>query len=138
MLKLKEAVSKTDKTLRLMRCFEECTDSFSNNKPFPLAVCYQRSKLYLKLDDANSGNTPTSSTNSTNQTSSQESNVYLFDAPIDDLATFVAILNNFEYLNSNNVIDKHNIEYLVTNSAIRINSLGKWSLITKLKVYICL
>jgi hypothetical protein len=136
MLKRKEAIARTDKTLRLMRCFEECTESLSNNKPFPQPVCYQRSKIYYKLEQSSlSSASPAAVASSSSAASNQESNVYFFDAPIDDLDTFSNILNNFEYLNSDHVYDKHNIDYLVSNSSIRVNNLGKWILVTKLKVY---
>ena len=151
----KEAVSRINKTLRLMRCFEECTEALAKNKPLPLPLCYERAEVYLKLDEqlvsssigggasglggggVGSGalHPTTSSTSAAISSTSQlDSNVYLFDAPIDDLAAYLNMLNNFEYLNSNHVIDKNVIDYLVTNSAIRVNSLGKWILVTKLKV----
>ena len=119
MLKRKESVAKTDKILRYMRCFEELTDAFVNTKQIPLPVCYQRSKIYFKIDDF----------------TTHDSNVYLFDAPIDDSESYYNALNNFEYLNSDHVIYKNLVEYLVSNSCTRVNSLGRWILITKIKVF---
>lgn len=120
MLKRKESVLKTDKTLRYMRCFEELTNAFVKTEPIPLPVCFQRSKIYFKIDDFTTVN--------------HDSNIYLFDSPIDDSDIYFNSLNNFEYLNSNHVLDKNNIEYLVSNSCTRINNLGRWILITKIKV----
>ncbi|CAF0837663.1 unnamed protein product [Brachionus calyciflorus] len=140
MIKRKDAINKTDKTLRLIRAFEECIESLtSNNKPFPLAICYQRSKIYFKLDQQSTNTTTTTTTSG--QSSSQntyrnfyhDSNIYLFDAPLDEQQILNDTLNNFEYLNSQNVIDINNIDYLVSNNSIRINNLGKWILITKIK-----
>ena len=118
MLKRREVITRADKTLRFMRCFEECIDALSKTKKMPLSVCYQRAKIYFKCDD----------------TGTQDSNIYLFNYPIDDKATYFNILNNFEYLNSDQVLDKNVIEYLVSNSCTRINNLGRWILITKIKV----
>lgn len=150
--KRREAVSRIDKTLRLMRCFEECTASLaqstaSDKRPLPLAVCYQRAEVYLKLDEmikssssaAAAGSAVTTTTASTaaaaaTVSATSDSNVYLFDAPIDDVGVYFNTLNNYEYLNSSHVVDKHFVEYVVTNSAIRVNTLGKWILVTKLKV----
>jgi hypothetical protein len=139
MIKRKDAISRTDKTLRLMRCLEEIIDSFSSVKLAPKGICFQRSKVYYKLLSQN----PNSS--STNQSQlpsslvahhhhSQESNVYLFDSPVENSDIYFSILNNFEYLNSDHVIDRNMIEYLVTNSCVRINNMGKWILVTKIKV----
>jgi len=70
-LKRREALSKTDKILRFMRCFEECIQSLTSNrqKSFPLPVSYQRSKIYFKIDE-----TVTVSSSSSSP-SSQESNM---------------------------------------------------------------
>jgi hypothetical protein len=122
MLKRRETINKTDKTLRFMRCFEECVQSLTNNKQFPLAASYQRSKVYFKLEDSSP--------------STHDSNIYLFDTPINENEAYFNTLNNFEYLNSDHAIDKHIIEYIVTNGCIRINNLGKWVLVTKIKVFI--
>ena len=118
MLKRKDMICKTDKTLRFMRCFEECVESLTNSTPIPSPMCFQRSKVYLRLDEQGTF----------------ESNIYLFDTLVEDTETYFSILNNFEYFNSDHVIDKTVVEYLVTNSCTRINSLGRWILITKIKV----
>lgn len=69
-LKRREALSKTDKILRFMRCFEECIQSLTSNrqKSFPLPVSFHRSKIYFKIDDAafSSSLTSSSSTQDTN------------------------------------------------------------------------
>jgi hypothetical protein len=122
MLKRKEAVAKTDKTLRYMRCFEEVADAFVKSKPIPLPVCYQRSKTYFKIDDTS------------REMISHDSNIYLYETPIDDSETYFNMLNNYEFLNSDHVIDKNVVDYLVSNSCTRINELGRWILITKIKV----
>jgi hypothetical protein len=118
MFKRRDAISKTDKILRFMRCFEECIQSLTSNrqKSFPLAVSYQRSKIYFKIDDAN--NASSSSTSS-----SQDTNIYLFDIPLENAYDYFSILNNFEYLNSDHVIDKNTIEYFVSNGCIRVNDM---------------
>lgn len=131
MIKRKDAVNKTDKTLRLIRAFEECVECLASNKPFPKSVSYQRSKIYYKIDESCIN---AQSSSSTSNTSNHDTNIYLFDTPIDDQETYSNTLNNFEYFNSDHVIDIHNIEYLVSNSSIRINNLGKWILITKIKI----
>ena len=114
MLKRREAILKTDKILRFMRCFEECIQSLNSNnrqQSFPLAICFQRSKIYFKLEDLSTS------------LSNHDTNIYLFDLPIDSTDGYFSILNNFEYLNSNHVIDKTTIEYLVSNGCIRINEM---------------
>ena len=123
MIKRREAIARADRTLRFMRCFEELCEAFAKTKPLPIASLFQRSKIYYKLD----------------QTAQFiETNIYLFDSPIDSMAEYSAILNNFEYLNSDNVIDGTTVEYIASNSCVRINSIGKWILITKIKVTIIL
>ncbi len=122
MFKRKEATNRTERTLRFMRCFEECIEALAKSKQLPLPICYQRSKIYYKLDNA----------------INQEPNVYLFEYPVEDINVYFNYLNNFEYLNSNNVLDKNTIEYLVSNSCVRVNNIGKWILITKIKVSIFL
>ncbi len=137
MIKRKDAISKTDKTLRLMRCLEEIIDSFSAVKQMPKPLCFQRSKVYYKLlinQNNTSSNQSQLPTSLVAHHHNQESNIYLFDSPVDNTETYFSILNNFEYLNSDHVIDRNMIEYLVTNSCVRINNMGKWILVTKIKV----
>jgi hypothetical protein len=152
MIKRKDAISRTEKTLRLMRCLEEIIDSFSASKPFPKAACFQRSKVYYKLASSSPSSSHLLSVNSNSnpqlsaatsaltlhhhhhQHHQQDSNIYLFDSPIDNNESYFNILNSFEYISSDHVIDKNVIDYFVTNSCIRINQLGKWVLITKIKV----
>lgn len=119
MSKKREAVVKTDRTLRLIRCFEESVNAFVNGQNLPLALCYHRSKVYYKLDESFISSDP---------------NVYLFDSPVSTSEDYQAILNNFEYLNSDHVIDRHVVEYLVSNGCTKINSFGRWILITRVKV----
>jgi hypothetical protein len=47
----------------------------------------------------------------------------LFDKPLESALDYFSILNNFEYLNSDHVIDKNTIEYFVSNGCIRINEM---------------
>ena len=178
----KEAIARTDTSLRLLRCFEHVVRSFMHTRPLPLALLYYRAKVYYKLADvASTGGSPsflkTTTTTTTpksmattltqtslptataaaagvastttiaagpeHTTSSStiaslsmghhESNIYLFDAPIDDPLVYSRTLNNFEYLNSDLVLDKHVVKYLVSNSCMRITPLGKWILITKIR-----
>ena len=119
MHKRRETTAKIDKTLRLMRCFEESIEAFAQTKAVPLPLCYQRSKVYYRLDTADSN---------------QDSNIYLFDKPCPDQDTYFSYLNNFEYLNSNHVLDRNIIEYIVSNNCTRINDIGRWILVTKIKV----
>ena len=134
MIKRKDAISRTDKTLRLMRCLEEIIESFSSVKPVPKPTCFQRSKVYYKLltntniNSTNQSQLPTSLVS--HHHNQQESNIYLFDSPVDNSDTYFSTLNNFEYLNSDHVIDRNMIEYFVTNSCVRINNMGKWILVT--------
>jgi hypothetical protein len=135
MLKRKDAIIKTDKTLRLMRCFEECVYSLvDGSKRLPQPVAFQRSKVYLKLEAGSSNITANLVNVNLNATSTSESNIYLFDQPVEDSQAYIETLNNFEYLNSDSVHDRTSIEYLVSNSVIRVNSLGVWILIAKIKV----
>lgn len=140
-IKRKESAFRIDKTLSLVRCFEECTEALANNKPLPIFIFYQQEEVYLKVDGlrVKRANTttvinPTTSSSSTASSGQQDSNLYFFEAPVDDTNVYLNTLNNFEYLNSNRVVDKNMIEYVVTNSAIRINTIGKWILVTKIKV----
>lgn len=136
MNKRKNAINKTEKSLKIMRAFEECTECLASNKPFPKPIGYYRAKIYYKLDESCINlNSPLNSSSAINSQFNYESSIYLFDCPVDDQATYDAIINNFEYLNSDRVLDKHSIDYLVSNSVIRINTLGKWILITKIKVF---
>ena len=152
MIKRKDAIARTDKTLRLMRCLENIIESFSHSKAFPIAACFQRSKVYYKLvhlsasnvskvvgtqllveSSGSSGGVVSSTSSNSFLHQHQDTNIYLFDSPIDSLESYFNILNNFEYLNSDHVLDRNMIEYFVTYSCVRINSLGKWMLITKIK-----
>lgn len=119
MLKRRETSSKIDKTIRFMRCFEETINSLIKTEPIPLSLCYQRSKVYFKIEAA---------------PANQDSNIYLFDSPCPDLDTYYNYLNNFEYLNSDHVLDRNVIEYLVSNNCTRINNIGRWILVTKIKI----
>lgn len=116
-----EASSKIERKVNLIRCFEDCVDSFTSSNSIPLAICYQPSKIYCKLD-----------INSNNH--SQDNNIYLFEKPCEDISTYYSYLNNFTYLNSEYVINFELIDYLVTNSCIRINTIGRWILVTKIKL----
>lgn len=132
----KNSTTKIEKTLKFMRTFEECTECLTSNKPFPRALGYYRTKIYYKLDQSCiNSNSPMNSSSAIISQFNYESSVYLFDCPVDDQTTYDAIINNFEYLNSDRVIDKHSIDYLISNSVIRINSMGKWILITKIKIF---
>lgn len=133
----KNSVSnKTEKTLKFMRAFEECSECLASNKPFPKPLGYYRAKIYYKLDESCiASNSPMNSSSAFNNQFNYESSIYLFDCPLDDQTTYDAVINNFEYLNSDRVLDKHSIEYFVSNSVVRINNLGKWILITKIKLY---
>lgn len=117
MIKRRDVISKIDRTLRFIRGFEECIECMAQTKAVPLPLCYQRSKSYYKFEE----------------TTSQDSNIYLFNSPCADMNAYFNFLNNFEYLNSDHVLDKNIIEYLVSNNCTRINSLGKWILVTKIK-----
>jgi hypothetical protein len=140
MLKQKDAIVKTDKTLRFMRCFAECVKSLvgtvpaSRPLPFPQSVAFHRSKTYLKLEPTGMPNANLVNVN-LNATSTSESNIYLFEQPAEDAQAYLNTLDNFEYLNSERVLDRTSIEYLVSNSVVRVNSLGVWILIIKIKVY---
>jgi len=118
MLKRRDATSKIDKTQRFMRCFEDTIKSLNHNKPLPLPLCYQRAKTYFKIEPS---------------TANQDTNIYLFDSPCEDLKTYYNYINNFEYLNSNHVLDRNIVEYLVSNNCTRINNIGRWILLTKIK-----
>lgn len=120
MLDKRQVIAKTEKTLSFMRCFEECVSSFNENRSLPLPLCYQCKRSLLKIDHS---------------FSSADSNIYLFDVPVDSHDSYAQTLNNFEYLNSNRVLDKNVIDYLITNNCIRVNELGKWILITEIKFY---
>ncbi len=118
-----EASSKIDRTTSLIRCFEDCVNSLASSSSVPLPICYQPSKLYFKLDITNN-----------NQLNNQDHNIYLFDKPCEDISTYYSFLNNFIYLNSDNVISPELIDYLVANSCTRINDIGRWILVTKIKL----
>ena len=130
-----------------MRCFEECIQALATvsasdesecvtSKPFPLAVAYRRAKVYFKIEPNTNVLSSSSAVNASNAATLAgiDSNIYLFEKPLDDNLAYQNTLNNFEYLNSEHVLDKLSIEYMVYNSTVRINNLGKWILITKIKV----
>ncbi len=119
MHKRRDAISKIDKMQRFMRCFEETIRSLTQHKSLPLPLCYQRAKTYFKIEPKNVN---------------QDTNIYLFDSPCEDLKTYYNYINNFEYLNSNHVIDRNVVEYVVSNSCTRINNFGRWILLTKIKI----
>lgn len=136
MNKKKSVLTKTEKTLKFMRAFEECSECLASNKPFPKPLGYYRAKIYYKLDESCiASNSPMNSSSAFNNQFNYESSIYLFDCPLDDQTTYDAVINNFEYLNSDRVLDKNSIEYLVSNNVVRINNLGKWILITKTKLH---
>ena len=118
MMKRRDVLSKIDRTQRFIRGFEECIQCMAQTRAVPLPLCYVRSKTYFKFEE----------------TANQDSNIYLFDSPCEDIEAYFSYLNNFEYLNSDHVLGKNMIEYIVSNNCTRINNLGKWMLITKIKI----
>jgi hypothetical protein len=126
MIRKKDAIKKIDKTLRFLKCFEECVEAFQTNAHLPREICYQRAKTYYKLN--------LNSTKSNMNNNLNDSNIYFFDSPLSDQESLSNMINNFEYLNSDHVVDRTNIDFLVSNGQMIINNLGKWILIIKIKV----
>jgi hypothetical protein len=126
-----EVIKKNQRTLALIRCFQECIEAFSNGTQFPLNMCYHRSKIYYRIEENSRANFASSNSINSFQT---ESNVYLFDSPIDTIDEYNSTINNFEYLNSDHVIDRHGIAFFVSNGCSQLTNLGNWILVTKIKV----
>lgn len=139
MPKRKDSALRTDRTLRYMRCFEDCVRALCNNSPIPVAVCYKRGKVYLEPVKSNNFATDSISPSKSNLISGKnvsratDSSIYLFDAPVGDNQSYVEMINSFEFLSSNHVVERASVEYLVSNSDIKINQMGMWMMVTKIK-----
>jgi hypothetical protein len=136
---------KTNRIIYFMKAFDDAvkfltnTQREANHSHVILPLFYQRSKVYYQamINNSNSNNkelSHSSKGSSCCSTSSIDTNLYLFQEPIESDHQYLAHLNNYDYLNSNHVIDKNSIQYLVSNNCSLVNNLGKWIQIIKIKV----
>jgi hypothetical protein len=144
MLKKKDAIVKANKTLKYMRCFEECIDSFENGKKLPLALCYHRSKVYYKLDEHQRGTIESAVAAAT--AAANGSYIYLFDEPISNAREYFertsnhlvqhGLASNIQSANTGLVysLEQNTISYVISNSNTVINELGRWIQVIKIRV----